>query len=159
MDKNFSATDIVEIAIEIEKNGMAFYKAFAKKAKDNALSDFFSDMADEESVHVKDFSGILSSVAGYEPCQVYPQEYFFYLNAIAGGYIFKDNSEFREKTDNIDSKKDAIDFSLGIEKNSILLYEEMKKMVPEKDKKLIESIITQEKQHVKKLWDLKNTRG
>jgi len=55
----------------------------------------------------------------------------------------------------IDSEKDAIAFSLGIEKDSILLYEGMKNIVADNDKMLIDKIISQEKEHVMKLWNLR----
>jgi len=159
MNEKFSATDIIEIAIEIEKNGRSFYEGFARKTKDKAMAQFFSNMAEEEGQHEKDFKVILSSVMSHQPCDVYQQEYFSYLNAVAGGYLFKDSDEFKERISNIDSEKDAIDFSLGIEKDSILLYEEIKKMSPDKDKHLIESIINQEREHVKKLWDLRKSKA
>jgi rubrerythrin len=157
MFENFSATDIVEIAIELEKNGRSFYENFACKTKDKTLTKFFSDMAEEEAQHESDFKVILSRVMNNTNCDTYPQEYFAYLNAIAGGYLFKDNDVFRERIAAIDTKKDAVDFSLGIEKDSILLYEEMKKIVPDKDRPLIEDIIKQERLHVEKLWGIRKT--
>ena len=159
MNEKFSSTDIVEIAIEIEKNGRSFYEGFSRKAEDNAIAQFFSNMAEEEAQHEKDFKAILSSVMSHQPCDAYPQEYFSYLNAVAGGYLFKDSDEFKERTSGIGSEKDAIDFSLGIEKDSILLYEEIKKMIPDKERHLIESIINQEREHVKKLWDLRKPKA
>jgi rubrerythrin len=158
MIENFSATDIIEIAIELEKNGRFFYENFARKTKDKTLAKFFNDMAEEEARHESDFKVILSRVMNNADCGTYPQEYFAYLNAIAGGYLFKDNDVFRERTAAIGTEKDAVDFSLGIEKDSILLYEEMKKIVPDKDRPLIEEIIKQERSHVEKLWGIRKTK-
>jgi rubrerythrin len=158
MDAKFSASDIVEIAIEIEKNGRSFYENFAKKTRIKNVADFFRDMAQEETQHEKDFQVILSSVMQHKPCDIYPQEYLAYINAIAGGYLFKDNDDFRERASRIDSENAAIDFSLGMEKDSILLYEEMKKIVSDADKALIEAIIDQEREHVKRLWAIRSPK-
>jgi len=155
MEKTFSATDIVEIAIEIEKNGRTFYTDFSKKLKEEKAKDFFLYMSEEEAEHEKKFKEILSSVMKHEPCESYPQDYFAYFNAIAQDCIFNDAQELKERFSRVESARGAIDFSIGIEKDSILIYESMKKMVPDKDKPLIEEIISQEKEHVLKLWNLR----
>ncbi|MDP8292870.1 MAG: ferritin family protein [Candidatus Orphnella occulta] len=155
MEKTFSATDIVEIAIEIEKNGRTFYTDFSKKLKEEKAKDFFLYMSEEEAEHEKKFKEILSSVMKHEPCESYPQDYFAYFNAIAQDCIFNDAQELKERFSRVESVRGAIDFSIGIEKDSILIYESMKKMVPDKDKPLIAEIISQEKEHVLKLWNLR----
>jgi len=155
MEKTFSATDIVEIAIEIEKNGRTFYTEFSKKLKEEKAKDFFLYMSEEEADHEKKFKEILSSVMKHEPCESYSQDYFAYFNAIAQDCIFNDAQELKERFSRVESARGAIDFSIGIEKDSILIYESMKKMVPDKDKPLIEEIISQEKEHVLKLWNLR----
>ena len=155
MDKTFSATDIVEIAIEIEKNGRTFYTEFSKKLKEEKAKDFFLYMSEEEADHEKKFKEILSSVMRHEPCESYPQDYFAYFNAIAQDCIFNDAQELKERFSRVESARGAIDFSIGIEKDSILIYESMKKIIPDKDKPLIEEIISQEKEHVLKLWNLR----
>ena len=154
MDKAFSATDIVELAIEIEKNGKMFYEEFSKKLKEKNAKEFFLYMSKEEAEHEKKFKEILSSVMKHEPCEAYNQDYFAYFNAIARDYMFNNTEELNERFSSIALEKDAINFSIGIEKDSILLYEAMKKVLTNKDKALIDEIISQEKEHVLKLWNL-----
>ncbi|MFA5069489.1 MAG: ferritin family protein [Candidatus Omnitrophota bacterium] len=156
MDNRYSVSDIIEVAIEIEKNGANFYYSFSKRWADKTVARFFSDMAEEEKGHERDFKSILSSITGHEPCEAYGQEYLSYFNAVAGGCLFKSDDDFRERTSMIDSIKDAVDFSLGMEKDSILLYEQMKRMLPDKDKALLELIIEQEKSHVRKIWGIRD---
>jgi rubrerythrin len=155
MNKQFSGAEIIEVAVEIEKNGRDFYNSTAARLKDEKAKELFKFMAEEESQHIIDFKGILSTVMKQDPCESYPQEYFSYLNAIAGQYVFTGKQEMKDRTKNIETDKDALDFSLGMEKDSILFYEEIKRMLSDKDKQLIEQIIEQEKNHVKKLWGLR----
>jgi len=156
-EKRFSGSDIIEIAVEIEKNGYDFYTRLTRQLRDAKAREAFAFMADEEKKHIEDFKNILGAVIKYDPCEAYPQEYFSYLNSIASEYVFTKKDELKERMANIGTDKEAIDFSLGLEKDSILFYEEMKKIVPEKDKALIDSIISQEKGHVEKLWGLRKT--
>ena len=44
---------------------------------------------------------------------------------------------------------------IGFEKDSIIFYEGIKKAVPEFDVKIIDALIIQEQDHLKKLSDLK----
>ncbi|MEW6034665.1 MAG: hypothetical protein AB1603_07415, partial [Chloroflexota bacterium] len=53
------------------------------------------------------------------------------------------------------SDEQALDTALGFEKNSILFYSEMEKLVREQDRKVIGWVIDQEKSHVTRILDLK----
>lgn len=152
---NFSGSEIAEIGIEIEKNGRDFYNRLADRLKDRRAKELFRYMAGEEEKHIEDFKKIFSSVSSHSPCESYPPEYFAYLNAIASEYVFTKKDELKERIKDIVSEKDAIDVSLGLEKDSILFYGEMKKIIPEKDYSIIDAVITQEKEHVEKLWDMR----
>jgi len=160
MNKNrqipdFSGTEIVEIAIEIEKNGRDFYNAFSGRLKDKDIKELFRCLSIEEANHIEDFKKIFDSVSSHNPCESYPQDYFAYLNAIASEYVFTKKDELKERIGSISSEKEAIDISIGLEKDSILFYEEMKKIVPDKDSNIIDTIIDQEKEHAKRLLAIK----
>jgi rubrerythrin len=154
--QGFSGTEIVEVAVQMEKNGNRFYSVFAKRLKDKKAKGLFSYMAEEELRHMRNFKDILSSVQDYQPKESYPQEYFSYLNAVAGDYIFLKNKKMEEKIKKIIAEIDAVDFSLGIEKDSVLFYEEIKNTILANDRGIIDKIIEQEKNHIIKLWDLRN---
>ncbi|NQT95722.1 MAG: ferritin family protein [Candidatus Omnitrophica bacterium] len=156
-DKHFSGSEIVEIGVEIEKNGHDFYNIMSDKLKDPKVKDFFRFMAGEEEKHIHDFQSILGTVKTYEPYESYPQEYFAYLNTIASEYIFTKKDELQDKIKSIETEKEAIDVSLGLEKESILFYEEMKKALQEKEKAIIDKIIEQEKNHAKGLLELRSS--
>ena len=48
----FTVADIREIAVQIEKNGEAAYRAAAQLISDSAVSEIFTWMAEEEQVSV-----------------------------------------------------------------------------------------------------------
>ena len=152
---NLTGTEIVELSIQIEQNGRDFYSGLADRLKNKQAQELFRFMAEQEAQHMEDFKNILASVRRHEPPESYPQEYFSYMRAIAGQYLFAENDEIKERTANVDTEKEAIDVSLGFEKDSILLYQEMKRMIAEDDRRLIDEIITQEKDHISKLWALR----
>jgi rubrerythrin len=83
------------MAIQIEKNGNAFYQKAAKAAADNALKKLFKDLANMEDLHEKYFLKLKKELTAKERVQdVYDPdaEGVLYLNAFASGHIFKVDS-------------------------------------------------------------------
>ena len=56
----------------------------------------------------------------------------------------------------IKSDKEAIDKAIGFEKDSIIFYEGMKKVVPDYDKKTVDALIIQEQDHLRRLIRMKH---
>ena len=58
----FSAAEAFEMAMEIEKNGEAFYTAVAAKSADPEVKALFEDLALQEQGHYKAFEKMLEDV-------------------------------------------------------------------------------------------------
>lgn len=157
MGNIFAGSEIVEIGIEIEKNGRDFYNTLVRQSKDIKAKENFEFLAKEEEKHIKVFQGILDSLEKYQPAESYPGEYFAYMNALAGEYVFTQKDKGKQLAEKTSGDKEAIDLGIGFEKDSIIFYEGMKKCVPEFDLKVLDSLINQEQQHLRMLAELKNS--
>lgn len=155
MGNIFAGSEIVELGIQIEKNGRDFYNTLVTKSKIQKAKDMFKHLAEEEEKHIVVFQKILNSVNRYEPAESYPGEYLAYMNVLAGEYVFTQKDKGKQIAQEIKSDKEAIDMGIGFEKDSIIFYEGMKKVVPEHDYKIIEQLINQEQEHLRRLSDLK----
>ena len=155
MGNIFVGSEIVEIGIQIEKNGRDFYNAVAKQSKKQKAREIFQYLAGEEEKHIAVFQKILDSVHKYEPPESYPGEYFAYMNALASEHVFTQKDKGSQIGKNVTGDKEAIELGIGAEKDSIIFYEGMKKVVPEYDHKLINELILQEQSHLRQLSDLK----
>jgi len=151
----FSGSEIVGFGIQIEKNGRDFYNALADKAKTRQREDIFRFLAGEEEKHIVTFQKILESVKEYEPPETYAGEYFAYMNILAGEYVFTQADKGKELASMTKNDKDAIDVGIKFEKESIVFYEGMKKVVPGKDANVVEKLIDQENSHLFKLLKLR----
>jgi len=151
----FAGSEIVELGIQIEKNGRDFYNALVKQSKNQKAKETFRYLAGEEEKHIATFQKILDSVHKYEPPESYPGEYFAYMNALASGYIFTQKHKGDEIAKRTKSDKEAIDLGIGFEKDSILFYEGMKKVVPPYDHKIVDELVAQEQGHLTQLSGLK----
>ena len=153
----FAASEIVELGVQIEKNGRDFYNAVAEKSKDKKAKDIFEYLAAEEEKHIAVFQKILNSVEKYQPSESYPGEYFAYMNALASDHVFTKKNKGEDVAKKTKSDKEAVEIGIGAEKDSIIFYEGMKKVVPRNDHSLLEQLIAEEQAHLTKLSELKNT--
>jgi rubrerythrin len=150
----FDAGEIFQLAIRIEENGEKFYQKMSEKFDEPELKKLFTFLAQEEVGHQKVYQEILSTFESYEPHESYPGEYFSYLRSYADNIIFS-QKEFEKRMNEIENPYDAIEFAIGAELNSILYYQEVKKMVSEKNHEKIEKIINEERKHFVQLSEIK----
>lgn len=155
MDKRFSACEVVELGVQIEKNGRAFYSEMAKKAGNQKAAAMFEFLSDEEEKHIAAFREISAAACDYEPEGAYPDEYFVYMNQMASQNVFTRKDSGAQIARDVRDYIDGIDVALKFEKDSILFYEEMRKMVPENNRDLVDKLISEEKKHVAMLCEMK----
>jgi rubrerythrin len=141
----------VKLGVQIEKNGMDFYNALVNRSKDKKASGIFRYLAGEEEKHISVFQKLLNSIEKYEPAESYPNEYFAYMNALAGDHVFTKEGRGKEIANKVKSDKEAIELGIGFEKDSIIFYEGMKKAVLAGEVKIIEQLILQEESHLQML--------
>lgn len=153
----FSGSEIVELGIQIEKNGRDFYNALVGKSKNQKAKEKFKYLAGEEEKHIEVFSKILDSVHKYEPPESYPGEYFAYMNALARDYVFTEKDKGKEVAKNVKGDKQAVELGIRFEKDSIIFYTGMKRIVPEYDHKIVDKLISQEQDHLRQLSELKES--
>jgi len=152
----FSASEIVEMGIRIERNGRDFYNGAAMLSKNDSARQIFELLSREEENHIKRFEDILSKVKKYEPSEAYPNEYFSYIKSIAGEYVFTQEEKGSEIAKGIKSDSEGVDLGIGFEKDSILFYQEMKKFVLAGEQKTVDGLLEEEKQHLRKLNELRS---
>jgi len=155
MGNIFSASEIVEIGIQIEKNGRDFYNALVTQSKDSRAKDIFKYLAGQEEKHIEVFQGILGKTDKYEPQGLDAEQYFTYMDTLAGESVFTRKDKGKELAEKAKSDKEAMDMGISAEKDSIVFYEGMKKIMPFYDQKIVEEIITQEQGHLRQLSELK----
>ena len=153
----FTGSEIVEFGIQIEKNGRDFYNTLINQSKNQKAKDTFKYLAGEEEKHITVFQEILNRVGKYEPPESYPGEYFAYMSSLASEHVFTQKDKGVETAKNTKSDKEAIDLGIGFEKDSIIFYEGMKKVVLGHDHKVIDELIMQEQSHLRQLSDLKKS--
>lgn len=159
MGNIFAGSEIVEVGIQIEKNGRDFYNALAKQSKVKLAQDVFKYLEGEEEKHIAVFQKMLTSVQKYEPAESYQGEYLAYMKALASDSVFTQKDKGKEAAKKVKTDKEAVELGIGFEKDSIIFYEGMKKLIPDYDAKIVEELISQEQGHLRQLAELKEAIG
>ncbi|MDH4101616.1 MAG: ferritin family protein [Nitrospirota bacterium] len=150
---NFTGDEVLNMAVRIEENGYRFYTDAAKATNSKPLKDLFLSLAEDEKDHAATFAALRKTLpekqaSGFDP---YGEEAQLYLSALADTEIFSSPDKGKKLGAAIAEPKEAINYAIGKEKDSILFYYEILKMVREKDIPLLEKLIDQEKDHLMKL--------
>ncbi len=157
MSITFSGKELLEIAIQIEKNGLAFYSQVASKVADGRARELIEWLAQEEKRHIGRFGEILSRF-GAEDMDMSPteiEEYTLYLKALADARVFTSENQANEAALGIKTEKDAIGMAIEFEKDSILFLHGMKPLVNKGDIVAVDELVREEMIHLKKLVELK----
>lgn len=148
----YNANDVFEIAKRIEHNGAAFYRAAAEVMADIQARELMNSLADMEVQHEAVFTSMQQGLSGteleetlYDP---HDQAYAF-LKGMADKYVFNPNEEPGAAVKPGAAAVPILDEALEREHDSIVFYEAIKIMVPEKyGRPRIDEIIQQEMGHV-----------
>lgn len=152
----FSGSELLEVALGIERNGAAFYQALADKTKNKDAKAIYDYLAGEEKKHLNTFQSMLDSLGKYQPAESYPGEYMLYLKSLIDSAVFTDAAAAQEKAEKASSEIEALDIGIQAEKDSILFYVEMQNLVSPPDGKVVSTIIDEERDHLRQLSQLKH---
>jgi rubrerythrin len=151
----FSGSELLEIAMVIERNGMAFYQALADKTGRKDIKGIYNYLAGEEKKHLDTFQGMSDSLGQVKPPETYGDEYLLYLKSLVDSAVFSNVTEAQQKAGKISDEIEALNTGILAEKDSILFYTELQNLVRERDSKVVLNILDEEKKHLRQLSDLK----
>ena len=155
MSITFNAFEIFEMAEQIERNGVKFYRKAAKIFSDRDISRTLLDIADMEAEHEETFADMrkqLSSkqreLIAFDP----ENEMALYLQAMAGGHVFDLKKDMSLQLTGEESIADVLNMAIQAEKDSIVFYTGLIKFIPAPaGREKVEDIIGEEQGHIVEL--------
>ncbi len=151
----FSVNELLEIALAIERNGLAFYQALANRTQNVEAKVIYDYLASEERKHIELFQKMQNAFQDYQLPENYPGEYQNYLKALVNSHIFTSVEEAVAEAKKAPEEIYALDKGIQTEKDSILFYTEMQNLIRVSDQPIIQKIIEEEKAHLRQLTELK----
>lgn len=156
MAKFFTACDVVDMAVELERMGASFYERLAELATDEQMKETFSKLADCERQHEQRFRELYAIVRDCAPSapESYPGEWLTYVRALIESRTVIGSEDIEKLARETDIEK-VIKFAMQLEKDSILLYDALMDYVPEDKRAVIEHLLTEEREHMQCLLDVR----
>jgi rubrerythrin len=150
----FSVLEIIDIAIQLEKNGERVYRRAAGQVADHELKRMLIWFADEEIRHAQFFSSLRRDVAenpadhfdadmSRELIDRFIREQIFSLTDV----------DFTR----IDDLEELLNIFIEFEEDTLQFYEMLKPFVTDSgDSGKIDQIIAEEKSHISQLYEIKD---
>ena len=151
----FTAAEAVNMALRIEQTGEAFYTGMARKVQDPQVKAVMEDLAVQEQRHYNAFMKLSGHVS--EPpshSQQEWEEYAQYLQVAVDNAIFAGPDKALALAESIADPQEALRMALGFEKDTLLFYYDLRDMMREADRPVVNEIIREEKAHVRRLAGL-----
>ena len=155
MSISFSGSELINIAIGIERRGIAFYDIMARSTQNATARDAFQYLTGMERQHIQIFQDMLGEADKYQIPDTYAGEYTAYLRALVDSAVFTDDFVTSEVATRMGSDIEAVELAISAEKDSILFYYEMKDIMPQRSQPTVNKIIAEEKSHLRQLSELK----
>lgn len=155
----FNANEIFEIAETIERNGSAFYRAAAGASPDEKTRALLLQLADMERDHESIFAKMREALGESAKSELTPDplgEGASLMAAFASNSVFDRSRDPLVLVAGTESLNDIIEVALSLEKDSIVFYTMMKKLVPSSHgREKLDTIISEEATHIVQLSGLK----
>ena len=148
-----TAAEALKWALEIEKNGEAFYNELAAKSADPEVKTLFEDLAAQERGHYHVFQKMLEEVKP-EPdlSNVEYDEYQTYLQVALDSALFAGPDKGLTLAKQAQDLATALRAAIGFEKDTLLFFYDLREMmVSDAERAAISDVILEEKAHVRRL--------
>ena len=155
----FTAREIAESAVEKEMKRRDFYANVSRLSTSPEMTKLFEFLTAEEDRHVATLRKLRDEVPIEE---VRPEEYDADMQAYMDSVV---EEKLYSKIDSADFVKTAIEvkdvfrLAIALEKDAILFFWEFLPYVNDKDKKIVRTLIDEEKSHIRMLWKMKQELG
>jgi len=158
MSFKFNADELLEMALEIERNGAEFYRRAAEMEQGQSERAMLLELAAMEEDHEKTFAEMRSGLTDeerkettYDPHGELPS----YLQSMADKQVLKKGEKPADRLTGEEKIEDILRFAIGLEKDSVVFYLGLQELVPARlGRERIDDILKEEMNHIAQLGDL-----
>jgi rubrerythrin len=148
----FSANEIIDLAMKLEKNGEAAYRSAIEKVTNPELVPLLQWMADEEVKHADWFADMKHNLEAKSENPFVEEMSRELFNEMLGDKNFSLRDVDFSSVEKID---DLIEIFIEFEKDSIIFYEVLKPFVEDPvAREHLKKIIGEEKRHIERLKEI-----
>lgn len=149
-----SAGEILDLAIQMEHRGVAFYGACTKASFGPPIVLVFEHLMAAEQNHARIFAEMKRRLAPEVIPEADSRNIRHYMEKLIGDRIAPETKRALDIVPEIVDPVEAVEIAIGFEKKSILLYSAMDQLIGQVEKEIIGKIVAEEHSHVRRLVDL-----
>jgi rubrerythrin len=154
MITTLSGIEIVDIAKKIETWGVAFYDEASKHVESKEGRELFEFLRNEEKRHEIQFEKLLAKLPSAGDAWRDQGEYLGYMSVLAENMVFPNPDEAPAMIKELGSEAAILARAIEFEKESLLYFHEMRDLVQEEDRSLVDHLIKEERSHLKLLRNM-----
>jgi rubrerythrin len=147
----FRAGEILDMAIRIERQGIAFYSVCREVVDAPDLAETFASLIDQEHDHIEIFRQMKAGSDDERLPESFSGEYHRNTDAFVRDRVFTDPGAAADEVRRLGDARSAVDWAIAFEEKSIGFYEWIKDRVRPSESEAIDRIIAQERQHIARL--------
>lgn len=152
MPITFNADEVFQIAEQIERNGVKFYRKAADNTSDKETKQMLLEMADMEAGHLMTFEHMRRHLVSREKEGTIfdpDNEASLYLQTMADARGYEGKKSPTEELTGAESIEEILKIALNAEKDSVIYYFGLRSFVPPRaGRDKVEAIIAEEVEHI-----------
>ncbi len=147
----FTIADILDVAVQLEKNGSKVYRQAMEQVSDPDLMSMLQWLAEEEEAHIRWFQEMRQLTKGVHTNPDLEELGRRMLRDAVGESAFSLQDKDIPAMEQV---RELVDTALEFERDTVLFYEMIASVVEKEETRLqLNQVIEEEKQHVRKLQD------
>lgn len=150
MVRELTATEVIDIAKQLEECGLAFYTEALKRVTNPTTRDVFNVLRADEDRHRGTFERLLGEACGFVEWRENTQ-YLEDLASFGHERVFPSVESVPELVAGLTSDREAVRLALKFERQTIEFLTSLRALVVEDAQSVLDSLIGEEHAHVVKL--------
>jgi rubrerythrin len=155
----FKGSDIIDIAVHIEKSGVDFYMNALSLVKEPSLTDCFTRLAAMEREHIVVFQELIDLCREKTKRDNPEDPAVSYLKAFARGHVFDPAREGSAALEGLRTPEDVLKRAIVAKKDAIALYTGIKAFIADDTcgREKIDRVLADEMNHLAELSECLET--
>lgn len=150
----FFAKEILEAAIQIERNGQLFYELMGQRTADKTASEVFKHLAQQEKEHLAHLRGLANGLAD-PPATWEREEFSMYMADLAESHVFRGDDSAEKAAAEMTGDLAAVELGIRFEKDTLLFLEGLRSVLRKQEEQILEKLLEWERAHLLELVRLK----
>lgn len=154
----FSADEVFEMAQDMERQGIEFYRLASQKSRTPELQSLLANLADMEQRHLQTFTELREALSPDDRRRDAPvdpedaEEHEHYIRTLVQSHVFGSGDDVWRSSQSALTATDVLTRAAEIEKDSIVFLLELQELVPaHQGRKEIDQILREELRHLRML--------